>query len=68
LSFICFITAAVTVGHSAWAEISFDDEFDASSLHRTWQQGDKWQLMAPDSTTRRPQLGRRRISLVGQPL
>jgi hypothetical protein len=48
-SFICFIAAAVTVGHSAWVQISFDDEFDALSLHRTWQQGDKWQLMAPDS-------------------
>ncbi len=51
--FICFIAAAVTVmlmGHSAWAQISFDDEFDTLSLHRTWQPGDKWQLIAPDST------------------
>jgi hypothetical protein len=30
--------------------ITFDDEFDTLSLHRTWQPGDKWQLIAPDST------------------
>ena len=30
--------------------ITFDDEFNTLSLHRTWQQGDNWQLIAPDST------------------
>ena len=30
--------------------ITFDDEFNTLSLHRIWQQGDKWQLIAPDST------------------
>ena len=30
--------------------LTFDDEFDSLSLHRTWQAGDNWQLIAPDST------------------
>jgi hypothetical protein len=30
--------------------LTFDDEFVSLSLHRTWQAGDKWQLIAPDST------------------
>ena len=29
--------------------LTFDDEFDLLPLHRTWQAGDKWQLIAPDS-------------------
>ena len=29
--------------------ITFDDELNSFSVHRTWQQGDKWQLVAPDS-------------------
>jgi hypothetical protein len=29
--------------------ITFDDEFNSLQLHRTWQQGDNWQLIAPDS-------------------
>jgi hypothetical protein len=30
--------------------LTFDDEFNTLSLHRTWQAGDEWQLIAPDST------------------
>lgn len=29
--------------------LTFDDEFNTLSLHHTWQQGDLWQLIAPDS-------------------
>jgi predicted pyridoxine 5'-phosphate oxidase superfamily flavin-nucleotide-binding protein len=29
---------------------TFDDEFNSLSLHRNWQAGDNWQLIAPDST------------------
>ena len=30
--------------------LTFDDEFNTLSLHRTWQAGDEWQLIAPDFT------------------
>ena len=30
--------------------LTFDDEFNTLSLHRTWQAGDEWQLIAPNST------------------
>src|SRR5579859_4952792 len=29
---------------------TFSDNFSSLSLHRTWQSGDKWQLIAPDTT------------------
>ena len=50
--------------------ITFDDEFDTLSLHRTWQPGDKWQLIAPDSTEGRggPNWGEGGNSVVGQSL
>jgi beta-glucanase (GH16 family) len=34
----------------ASSTLTFDDEFDSLSVHRVWQTGDKWQLIAPDST------------------
>jgi beta-glucanase (GH16 family) len=34
----------------ASSTLTFDDEFSSLALHRTWQAGDKWQLIAPDST------------------
>ena len=45
----------------ATTTLTFDEEFNSLSLHRTWQTGDKWQLIAPDFTNGRggTELGRK---------
>ncbi len=43
------MSAKTSTPTPAPAGTTFDDEFNSLSLHETWQPGDKWQLIAPDS-------------------